>query len=59
MSEKVDGNKLLRGYEGSFSDSGFWDKVKEVAKKAGAKVIYYALLLYYTSTAASTSTGAR
>lgn len=55
MSEKVDGNKLLKGYEGSFSDSGFWDKVKDVAKVAGAKVIYYALLLYYTSMAKSTS----
>ncbi|MDD7725908.1 MAG: YkvA family protein [Bacteroidales bacterium] len=56
MSEKVDGNKLLQGYEGNFSDSGFWDKVKDVALKAGAKVIYYALLLYYTATADTTST---
>ncbi len=30
-----------------FSESAFWAKVKRFAKKAGAKVIYYALLLYY------------
>ena len=30
-----------------YSESAFWAKVKRFAKKAGAKVIYYALLLYY------------
>ena len=30
-----------------YRESAFWAKVKRFAKKAGAKVIYYALLLYY------------
>ena len=31
-----------------YSESAFWAKVKRFAKKAGVKVIYLALLLYYT-----------
>lgn len=31
----------------NYSDSTFWAKVKRFAKKAGAKVIYLAMLLYY------------
>ena len=31
----------------NYSDDAFWAKVKRFAKKAGAKVIYFALLLYY------------
>ena len=31
----------------NYSDGAFWAKVKRFAKKAGAKVIYFALLLYY------------
>ena len=30
-----------------YSDSGLWRKIKNVAKKAGVRVIYAALLLYY------------
>lgn len=30
-----------------FSESAFWAKLRRFAKKAGAKVVYYALLLYY------------
>lgn len=30
-----------------YSDSNFWNKVKNVAKKAGEELIYNALLLYY------------
>ena len=30
-----------------FSENAFWTKLKRFAKKAGAKVVYYALLLYY------------
>ncbi len=37
----------IEQYRGNYSESGFWNKVKEVAKKAGAKVIYVALILYY------------
>ena len=31
----------------TYSDSSFWAKVRRFAKKAGAKVIYLALQLYY------------
>lgn|SRR5574344_1449761 len=34
-------------YQSEYSEKKFWDKVVGVAKKAGAKVIYLALLLYY------------
>ena len=40
----------IEKYQGNYSESGFWDKVKKVAKKAGAKVIYVALILYYELT---------
>ena len=40
----------LRQYQPRFSDSGFWNKVKKVALKAGAKLIYVALILYYELT---------
>lgn len=34
-------------YSEAYSEESFWDKVKEVAKKVGAKGIYAALILYY------------
>lgn len=34
-------------YQKNYSDDGFWNKVQKVARKAGVKVIYIALLLYY------------
>lgn len=34
-------------YQKHYSNSSFWDKVKKIAKKAGLKVICYALTLYY------------
>lgn len=40
----------IEQYRGNYSESGFWNKVKKVAKKAGAKVIYVALILYYELT---------
>ena len=30
-----------------YSESGFWDKIKEFASKIGAQGVYYALILYY------------
>ena len=39
-----------------YSEEGLWDKIKSVAKHAGIKVIYLALVLYYTATADSTPT---
>lgn len=37
----------IRGYGNNYSDSGLWDKIASVAKKAGQKIIYAVLLLYY------------
>ncbi len=42
MKEK----ELIR-YQNSYSEKSFWGKLKKVAAKAGAKVIYLALILYY------------
>ena len=36
-----------KGYGKDFSEDGFWNKVKNVFKKAGIKVVYSALMLYY------------
>lgn len=53
-NQEIDGNKLLVGYDDNYSENSFWDKIADVALKAGEKVIYYALLLYYTATADTT-----
>jgi len=37
----------LEGYKKSFSEQSFWNKLKKFAKKAGLKVVYSALLLFY------------
>ena len=48
MSEKNDVTDVqVKQYEKEYSETGFWDKVKGVAKKAGKEVIYNALKLYY------------
>lgn len=31
----------------NFSDNQFWEKLKKIASKAGARLVYAALLLYY------------
>lgn len=40
----------LQRYQPRFNERGFWNKVKKVAIKAGAKLIYVALILYYELT---------
>lgn len=35
-------------YKNKFSDSGFVEKISRVAKRAGARFVYAALLLFYT-----------
>lgn len=48
MSENFDPQKVkLSKYEKEFSEDGLWEKIASVAKKAGIKVVYYALLLFY------------
>ena len=43
MSDQIGTN----GYGGEYSEESFWDKLKNVFKKAGIKVVYSALMLYY------------
>ena len=38
----------LPKFQKHFSDDSFWKKIQKLAKKAGAKTVYYALVLYYT-----------
>ena len=35
-------------YSGKFSANDFVEKISRIAKRAGAKLVYAALLLYYT-----------
>ena len=48
MSEEFNEKDVkLKKYEKEYSEDGLWEKIGKVAKKAGIKVIYYALLLFY------------
>ncbi|MDD6896589.1 MAG: YkvA family protein [Prevotellaceae bacterium] len=38
----------IMSYASKFSPSDFVDKVSRIAKRAGAKLVYAALILYYT-----------
>ena len=49
-------NKNTEEYEKHYSESSFWNKVLSMAKKAGLKLIYVALLLYYTLQSRNVST---
>ena len=37
----------LQKYKDKFTQQGFFDKIHRIAKRAGAKLVYVALLLYY------------
>lgn len=37
----------IESYQKHFTDKGFWSKLGKMAKKAGSKLVYHALLLYY------------
>jgi len=39
----------LDEYAKFFNDGALWKKIKKVARKAGIKAVYYALLLYYVT----------
>ena len=45
--EKNDYQNTNNEYAKDYRESSFWDKVKQLATKAGSKVIYAALKLYY------------
>ena len=48
MAKKNLTSSDLPQYQGNYSESAFWQKLKRMAGKAGAKVVYYALVLFYT-----------
>lgn len=50
MADKHFTSKDLVKYKDHYSEKAFWDKVRRIASKAGAKVVYYALVLFYTLT---------
>ena len=48
MAQKNLTSSDLPKYGKHFSEKAFWKKLKKVASKAGAKVVYYALVLFST-----------
>ena len=40
--------KDTKDYQQHYNENSFWNKVLSIAKKAGLKLIYISLLLYYT-----------
>lgn len=41
-------NARIKGYGKEYSEESFWAKIKKFGKNAGVKVVYAALLLFYT-----------
>ncbi len=37
----------IKQYQDAYSESGFWDKIRKVARQSGIRVVYCAMLLYY------------
>ena len=48
--------KKTQDYEKYYNEGAFWSKMKNITKKAGLKLIYIALLLYYTLSSYTIST---
>ena len=42
-------NINLEDYAKYFNDNKLWNKLRKVARKAGRKAVYYALVLYYVA----------
>ncbi len=49
-------NTDTKDYEQHYNENSFWNKVLSMAKKAGIKIIYLALLLYYYLNSSHVST---
>lgn len=48
MNKNINEDDLKdKKYANAYSEDSFWDKLKNVALKVGAKGIYYALVLYF------------
>lgn len=50
MTDKHLTSKDLVRYQDHYTEEAFWEKILRIAAKAGAKVVYYALVLFYTLT---------
>ena len=48
MSKNDFSSEDLIKYEGHYNENDFWNKIGKVAKHAGVRVVYYALVLYET-----------
>lgn len=48
MSKNDFSSDDLIKYEGHYNENDFWTKIGKVAKHAGVRVVYYALVLYET-----------
>ena len=48
MEKTKTGLPDFMSYKDKFTQNGFIDKVSRIAKRAGAKLVYAALILYYT-----------
>ncbi len=48
MAKKNLTSEDLPQYQKNYSEDAFWKKLGRMASRAGAKVVYYALVLYYT-----------
>ena len=46
-SEKPKKAEELSAHQSSYSEEGFWDKLKAFAQKIGSTGLFYALVLYY------------
>ena len=47
MDHQLSSQNLPR-FQRYFSPDSFWKKIQRLVKRAGAKTVYYALVLYYT-----------
>ena len=47
MENNLSSDKLPQ-FQQYYSEETFWKKLRKLAKKAGAKTVYYVLVLYYT-----------
>ena len=50
MTDKHLTSKDLVRYQDRYTEEAFWEKILRIAAKAGAKVVYYTLVLFYTLT---------
>lgn len=54
LSAYADNNEAsqskMEQYHGHYSDESFWRKIKKSGRRAGAKAVYHAVLLWYVAT---------